>query len=312
MSLVKTLLKLFKNNSKSNINSNYHSCLDCESRIKQYIDSRLTNHLLRSPLYFANSDRIFIHTSEGFRLFLDANDLHLSLHVIENGIWEGCIKKILEEILVSDSVFVDIGANIGITSLYASSYNPQGRVFCFEAVPKTFDILHSNIELNGLLERVKIENKAVSSTSGKIDFEYFSSHAGMSGIKVMDERLLNFKGKKQRLEVESVSLDDYFPVNTKIDLIKIDVEGFEFEVLKGASRVITENCNIKIIIEYYPENIKSVLGAEAIENFLNYVKSQKFKIFIIDNKKGKTIINYDELEKQSQNPSFGANLLMYR
>lgn len=298
------LFKFFRNGLKRSSNS--------ESDLKSYIDSRLKHQLLRLPIYI--QDKIYTHTSEGLRIALDSRDLNMSLHILENGSWEDHVKESLQKHLKSDSIFVDVGANIGITSLYAARNitSPEGKIYCFEPAPKTFELLHYNVELNGMLDKIVIENKAVSDSSGIINFEYFSSHAGMSGIKVMDERLSKFKGKKESLEVLSTTLDEYFLENTKIDLIKIDVEGFEMPVIKGSKKIIKNNPKIKLIIEYYPEGVRSVLGQKSVDEFLDYLESERFKIFIIDHHAGEVEISYQKLKESSNSKSFGADLLLYK
>lgn len=132
-------------------------------------------------------------------------------------------------------VIFDAGANCGFYTLMATQRWPQARVSCFEPHPVTFTRLQQNIRGNGLEDRVTPVHAAVSSSSGRCSLEV--SAASSMGVVTVSPAPVSGEGRA--VEVPMVSLDDYAKTQAQYpDLIKIDVEGFEVEVLKGAPKCL--------------------------------------------------------------------------
>lgn len=132
------------------------------------------------------------------------------------------IENFLRAYLRAGDVVVDVGANIGTTALTASTVvGTDGRVTAIEAHPRTFRYLKGNIELN---ERTNIEavNLAVGETEGTIAFSNASSD---------DQNAVLSQGG---ISVPMRRLDSIIDHVERIALIKIDVEGYELHVLRGA------------------------------------------------------------------------------
>jgi FkbM family methyltransferase len=120
---------------------------------------------------------------------------------------------------------VDVGANIGLFTLaLASRIGPGGSVQAFEPDPVNLRLLEENIAINELQGRVTISGKALSDVNGTVlldpSHDAASSHLSRTGT-----------------QVETVRLDDY-PLEA-LHLMKIDVEGTECRVLRGAARTLT-------------------------------------------------------------------------
>ncbi|WP_231490283.1 FkbM family methyltransferase [Pedobacter sp. Leaf170] len=133
-----------------------------------------------------------------------------------------------------EDTFFDVGANVGSYTLLASGVC-KSRTVAFEPVPQTFEILKQNIILNKLYNLVKLINKGVGNETGKLDFvanEDTTNH--VASAKDLD-----------KISVEVIKLDDYASLNPIF--IKIDVEGYETEVLNGAIDVL-KNSNLKAIV----------------------------------------------------------------
>lgn len=150
----------------------------------------------------------------GNKIFLDPLDHHLL------SIQEYPIHRIIKEVIKPADVVVDIGANIGILTVYfAQLVGPQGRVYAFEPEPSNFALLCKNIEVNGY-KNVILEKKAVSDKSGKVNLQISESMTAHR-IKETDEN-------DDFVEIDCISLDDYFrDYSGKIHFIKIDTEGIE-------------------------------------------------------------------------------------
>lgn len=133
--------------------------------------------------------------------------------------------------------FFDIGANVGSYTLLASSVC-KSKSIAFEPHPSTFEILKRNVELNKINHLVRLENKGVGKENKVLKFS--SNEDTTNHIIAKDEE------SNQSIDVPIVPLNDYFPIN-RPTLIKIDVEGFETEVLSGASNILNDP-NLKAII----------------------------------------------------------------
>jgi FkbM family methyltransferase len=128
--------------------------------------------------------------------------------------------------------FVDVGANVGQLSLAAAMrVTPAGRVISIEAHPRTCKYLEGNVRLNDLA--VEIHNVAIGSTSGELFFTDFRSD-DMNFASPTPPR----GGSALRVPVRTL---DSIIEQRPVDLLKVDVEGFEVDLLKGASQTIS-NC----------------------------------------------------------------------
>lgn len=148
-------------------------------------------------------------------------------------IGEVCLDKIYipnDEFKIKETdLVIDIGAQIGIFSVFAASLANKGKIFCFEPVFDNFSFLKTNIELNKL-NNVFAYNLAVSDTDGKR--EIFLDNLNTGGHSIY-----NRSGTENIIVSESVDLNKWIEVNkfTNIDFLKIDCEGAEYEILKGLS-----------------------------------------------------------------------------
>lgn len=143
---------------------------------------------------------------------------------------------------------VEVGANIGNHALfYCSQLNVQ-QVYCFEPNNINRSILEKNITLNHFEKKVTVYDVALGEQNGiGVEKSFSLSNTGMNRIETTDDK--NVDG------VTIKPMDDYAFNN--IDFIKIDVEGFEILVLKGARETIIHNKPV-IMIEVFENNIEFV------------------------------------------------------
>lgn len=142
---------------------------------------------------------------------------------------ESGLVSIAKVLFPAGGTFVDVGAHVGLYALQLAFSNSTGRVVAVEANPKTFDTLCENISLNGLLN-VEPERVAVWNSSG-IEIDLYDvkglASGGSTGAVRIGEALQVAKAK-------TVTLNDLLAAESRVDLIKIDVEGAEVEVLQGS------------------------------------------------------------------------------
>lgn len=201
----------------------------------------------RFPIQLSDNSSVFMHTNDGHRLYVDNKEAFMTLHLLEHGEWESPFRRELKKYLSESYTFIDIGANIGLHTLLATSLiGINGRVLALEPHPITRELLRKNLEINGLLERVTILPFAASDEDDSlVKFEYFTEHPAMSGLKVSKEILNKFSGTLETIDVKTITVDSLVErYNIVPNLIKIDVEGFEYSVLQGCIKTIENYQNI--------------------------------------------------------------------
>ncbi len=166
--------------------------------------------------------------------------------------WEGAggfepeTFKFFDGLIRQSSVFADVGANTGHFALYACAVNPRVKVRAFEPVPRTFLRLKENVELNGWTERCDVYNKAVGGVSGHVQFHIPFDELPTSAS--LHSRGFN-EIPGELVETEVVCLDSFYSADVPLDLLKIDVEGFEHNVLEGLKGFFDSGFRPKIILE---------------------------------------------------------------
>src|SRR5919108_2279201 len=152
-------------------------------------------------------------------------------------------------------IVIDVGAHIGKYTLIASKrVGPNGKVVAIEADPDNFDALNRNIQLNKLSNVIAL-NYAVYSKEKEIKL-YLPSGGGESSYTKYNTIMFNrAQGEKKFLEVKANTLDSLLLSNMirqeKVNWIKIDVEGAEYEVLKGAKDILSKCSDIALLIEIH-------------------------------------------------------------
>lgn len=166
-------------------------------------------------------------------------------------------------------IVMDIGAHIGTFSIFASQY--AKAVYSFEPVPENFHLLQENIQANQKSNIISV-NKAVSLASGKRDlFIDKENRGGHSFYSDSDKKSAN-------IVAQTVSLTDFFAEQkiAKIDFLKIDCEGGEYDILFGCPKSAL-NIIDKISMEYHP--IDQARNARTLKAFL---ESNGFSVNLVE------------------------------
>ena len=165
-------------------------------------------------------------------------------------------RQLLRQILVPGNVAVDAGANIGIYSQFlARCVGPAGVVYSFEPAPENFERLRA--AARGF-PNMRILQAALGERSGKSEL-YLSDT-----LNVDHRTYVSHKVSGRTVQIEMVALDDYFPTGQRVDLIKMDIQGYELHALRGAGRVLADNPATKLLLELWPYGLKQA-GANWVE-----------------------------------------------
>lgn len=146
------------------------------------------------------------------------------------------IKEILAN--ANPKLCIDVGANIGEYTKEILE-NTESRVIAFEPVPTTFEKLRKETE--SYIDRITYENIGVGAINEELII-HFNSDASAHASFSEEVKQINYVTNEEKISVPVVTLDSYFRDNniTQVDFIKIDTEGFESEVFKGAERIFAE------------------------------------------------------------------------
>ena len=184
----------------------------------------------------------FIKLRNGQKFVVKKNKLDVDLFTLTEVIYDKVYNPPFFDIQPNDIV-LDIGANKGYFSLYAAR-TVNAQVYCFEPVPNLFDIIKENIQINNTTN-IFPQNVAVSNKSGKTDF-FLAEKDNVA------HSLFNALPSMKKIEVETVTLEDFCKKHAlkKINFLKMDCEGSEYDILLGATKEFLSSIE-KISMEYH-------------------------------------------------------------
>jgi FkbM family methyltransferase len=202
---------------------------------------------------FAKSDGIYTFRNGG-RLKINAAFDHVP-------IIEVMMKKDYGKI-PDNSVIIDIGASTGVFSVYAAKTARNVKIYAFEPSADYFKVLQNNIELNSLQNSVKVFNSAVG---GKTERRAMSLRSDTFIYP-------SLMSEQNSQTVECISLEDIFLSNniSKIDMLKMDCEGAEYEIFTNCPQNILDRVT-EIRMEYH-----NLDGEKNVENLRKILKAKNF------------------------------------
>lgn len=242
----------------------------------------------RASAVYVGHDRILLRTARGLKMYVDSRDVSIAPHLILDGVWEEGTEAALRRLLRPGMNVVEVGANVGYFTLtIAHVVGPRGSVAAFEPDPVLAQIVRDNAEINGFADRVTVHEKAVADAQGEIRFFTTHRHRGNGSILEGFEQLPgNPEDRRVEIVVPSVRLDDAFAANPP-DVIKIDAEGAESAVLRGA-RGLLDGERVKILVlELFPRFVQA--AGDDPRAFLERLTARNFKLNLIDLRKRRIV-----------------------
>lgn len=247
----------------------------------------------------ARPDSLPVRLRDGRRFFVN-----LTTGMQESVFFVGEFERVLTEIAIKligkDDICIDVGANFGwYTSLMALHTGSSGAVHAFEPMPQSFDELKRNHDLMGSPANVVLNNAALGDHAGSVQIHLFeglaTGHASLAAKKDVGSAAFDCR---------MITLDSYLEENgvEQIDFIKVDVEGAELQLLKGATRIFDQTVPPIILMEmavaqtgnfgYHPNDLIEFIGSHA-----------DYEFFVVDEYQG-----FVELIKSFPPGHIGANV----
>ncbi|MFQ3576815.1 MAG: FkbM family methyltransferase, partial [Cytophagales bacterium] len=241
-----------------------------ESILLKLLKSKLSwfFYKLIPPNYLYSKNSIRNCTRRGLAYELDLANFNDHLIFYE---YDDACYDFLIDYLKSAEVIFDIGANIGSTALYFAQINPNATIVAVEPHPTTFQKAVKNLSLNNF-KHIKLYNIGFGSEKGTAKlFEVNDQNIGMNRI-LSDDKPFPFK------VINIETLDNFMSENCLYpSVIKIDVEGFEHEVLKGGIEFLKARKPI-LFLELDDKNLKAN-GSSAVE-LLKFINSLGYIDFL--------------------------------
>ena len=142
--------------------------------------------------------------------------------------------------VINATEILDIGANIGVYSIYCSSLPSIETIWAFEPAPAAFDQLVENIKLQDQGQKIQAQKIAASDSAGSVAFRIVSEMSGAN-------RIITHADQGQQILVQSERIDALISLQGRSVAVKIDVEGHEPNVLSGMRNLLIQNdCYLQI------------------------------------------------------------------
>ncbi len=141
---------------------------------------------------------------------------------------------------------LDVGSNVGLYSvLMGSLVGTRGRVICFEPDPVLFQAFRRNCAQNGV-DWIEGHNCALGARSARISLHQKITNSGDNHLGRPQDRLF-----RRTIEVDLVALDTFLP-GLEVDFIKIDIQGWELEALRGMQQTLAAQPAVTVYFEFFP------------------------------------------------------------
>jgi FkbM family methyltransferase len=213
----------------------------------------------------------WVRTRWGRKVLVDTTDLLLTPWLLVDGIWEPEVTDFFQRTIEPGQVVVDVGANVGyFTMLAAHLTTHTGHVYAFEAQPDTYRLLVKGILANWMEPYVTAEQLAVYEDSRDLELFVRRRFAGNSSI-VRSRPNVEVEDSVDAVRVSATSLDDYFSgLDTRIDFVKVDVEGAELHVFRGMHKILEANPDLTVMCEWSPDQAHEAgnPASELVEEFV--------------------------------------------
>ncbi|MCW3078125.1 MAG: hypothetical protein JWO32_2734 [Bacteroidetes bacterium] len=179
--------------------------------------------------------------------------------------------SLLKKYIHKGDIVLDIGANIGFYAKILSELTgPNGKVHCFEPDITNFTHLQNYCRH---LKNVILNNKAAGPKTERLKI-YTSKELNV------DHRTYKPEVYENEFEIDAISMDDYMGYNTKVNFIKIDIQGFEMQAIQGIKGILEKNRDVKLISEFWPYGLKK--AGSSVTEYFNFLVNNGFNCYLME------------------------------
>lgn len=209
---------------------------------------------------------IIVKIFSDLKICLDPTDVAVVPHLALDGIWEKNMTKAWTGVLKKDQVVLDVGANFGYYGLLAAqrNFSVGQKIIFFEANPDLVPYINKTLSINGLHKNSKVENVGISEKKGTAELTILEDFIGCSSLHTAQHLSSYLEDKMpveahRKVKVPTISLDEYCGQNkiANVDLIKLDIEGYEEIAYKGMTGVVKSSKNLILFLEFTKESYEN-------------------------------------------------------
>lgn len=221
-----------------------------------------------------------VRLASGQRLYVDSRDIGVASHIMTRGSWEAPYVSAARSLIRPGDTCVDVGANFGYYSvIMAALTGSKGSVLSFEPNPHVYKFLEKSLRVNGFLMSgvAKPFQVALGATSGSARLSFKMGDFGGGSLFSSAERI-----DAENLETVDVAvraLDEFDIDMTRPIFMKVDAEGGEFDVLRGAKKTIEKATEITVMLEFTPAFIRKHLP---VDMFVDFVTDLGLTLNVVD------------------------------
>jgi len=247
-----------------------------------------------------NGSEIIVEINNRYKMYLNFDDKGICPDLMMNKTREAFSTAHFQKIITEDMTIIDIGANIGYYALLESQLALKGHVFAIEPVLGNYNVLIKNIALN-TCNNISTYNFAIGNVDGSLDMYIYDKCNWSSFTKIPGGNIIG------TTQVPIFTLDSFIESHLPCNphFIRMDVEGFEYEIVMGSLKTLRTAVPLILCIEMHPH----LMSGEKVTAIIKIMKDNGFRVNSIFNEIDVSELNYLPIFNQLQNilhlPAFG-------
>ena len=214
------------------------------SRVRALVDR--DGDALHFPPALVGGDYELVKTDAG-EFWMSADDEVMRPYMLRRGAWEESERDLLGRLLRPGARFLDVGANVGYFSVFAAKAAPGVQVDSVEPHPEIVPVLRMNLWANQV--HANVWPVALDSKTSVLPIASAPMNPGDSRVARPHQ------ADRYHMVVPAVTADELFRGRT-FDVVKIDVQGWEWDVVLGMQRIIRESRDIVLVVEFFPSGLR--------------------------------------------------------
>jgi len=252
---------------------------------------------LFDAIYFSTYASIKLLKGDKFPI-LKINDIIMKIDLQDKGLSKDLIlykkreffsTEFIKNFIKEDDFILEIGANKGYYALLEAEIAKKGKIYAIEPIKENYRLLEESIKLNSFNNITLFPNLALSDENEEKTMYFYNKQNWCSFTQNPNAPIL------EKRKISTLTLDEFVKrTNFYPSFLRMDVEGHEYEIIKGGIDTLKKTKNLKIFVEMHPP----LLSKEKIKFIIDILQNNNFKIVVVFHEpmpnmyKFKKIINY--------------------